>query len=217
MNPNLVRYKRNTLKDLFKTSQRKTYTTLGVTIILVVFLAVIAIRPTIIKVGEIQNDIKAKEALKVELESKLKLLTELDQKYRDYEQVVPLLDQAIPAKSDTASLTANISELVKSFGMTLNSIQFTSSTAAISGNQGIGISSTQDNVSLIKITLAIDGTYNGLKSFTKAIEEYPRPMHISRFSISTPQVASGSKVVSTENISINLDMYTLQKLVAIAK
>ena len=217
MNPNVVQhYKRNIFKDIFKTAQRKTYTTLGVTILLVVMLSLVAIRPTIIKIGEIQADIKAKEKLKTELEGKLKILIDLDQKYRDYEQIIPLLDQSIPAKSDTASLTANFSELVKSYNMTLNSIQFAESINSGSANQGIGNISIPETVELIKITLSIDGTYEGLKSITKALESYPRPMHISKFSISTPQsvAKSSSKsqvAVASEEITINMEVYTLKK------
>ncbi|MEI6462929.1 MAG: hypothetical protein WCO33_04685 [bacterium] len=221
MNPNVVHYKRNIFKDIFKTSQRKTYTTLGVTIILVVLLSLVAIRPTIIKIGEIQSDIKAKEKLKIELEDKLKTLTILDQKYRDYEQIIPLLDQAIPAKSDTASLTANISELIKSYGMTLNSIQFADSVVSTgtNANQGIGNLSIKDDLGLTKISLTIDGTYEGIKSFIKALESYPRPMHIARFSLASNMSSSGSKSGNktsnsstvSDNVSINMEVYTLQK------
>lgn len=206
--PNKVRLQNLKLQALFKDAQSKTYTLLGVSILLVVILFMAAIRPTILKIGEIQNQIKDVRNTKNDLDSKLKILTKLDQQYRDYELIIPVFQDSIPSKVDTAALTANISELARTNNLTLQSIQY--STNAFSTGSSIA---TPPDYESTKIGLSIKvNNYTELAGFIKQIEKYPRPMHIDKISITAPQEGtSGSKKITDTRLSVSLDILTVQK------
>jgi Tfp pilus assembly protein PilO len=205
--PSKIKFQNLKLQALFKDAQSKTYTLLGVSILLVVLLFLAAIRPTILKIGEIQNQIKDVRNTKNDLDSKLKVLTKLDQQYRDYETIIPVFQDSIPNKVDTAALTANISELARLNNLTLQSIQYSSNVYST----GSSITTPAD-FDTTKISLSIKvNNYTDLASFIKQIEKYPRPMHIDKISISSPQEATGSKKVTDTRLSISLDILTIQK------
>ena len=206
--PSKVRLQNIKLQTLFKDAQSKTYTLLGVSILLVLILFLAAIRPTILKIGEIQNQIKDVRNTKNDLDSKLKVLTKLDQQYRDYELIIPVFQDSIPSKVDTAALTANISEIAKVNNLMLQSIQYSTNNLST----GASITTPPDFEST-KIGLSIKvSNYIDLANFIKQIEKYPRPMHIDKISITTPQEGgAGSKKVTDTRLSVSLDILTIQK------
>ena len=206
--PSKVRLQNIKLQTLFKDAQSKTYTLLGVSILLVLILFLAAIRPTILKIGEIQNQIKDVRNTKNDLDSKLKVLTKLDQQYRDYELIIPVFQDSIPSKVDTAALTANISEIAKVNNLTLQSIQYSTNNLST----GASITTPPDFEST-KIGLSIKvSNYIDLANFIKQIEKYPRPMHIDKISITSPQEGvAGSKKVTDTRLSVSLDILTIQK------
>lgn len=206
--PNKVKLQNLKLQALFKDAQSKTYTLLGVSILLVVLLFLAAVRPTLLKIGEIQNQIKDVRNTKNELESKLKILTKLDQQYRDYESIIPVFQDSIPNKVDTAALTANLSEIARVNNIVLQSIQY--STNAVSSGSSISIPPDFDTTK-IGLSIKVDG-YTGLASFIKQLESYPRPMHIDKISITAPQEGTtGSKKVIDTRLSVSIDILTIQK------
>ncbi len=205
--PSKVKFQNIKLQALFKDAQSKTYTLLGVSILLVVLLFLAAIRPTILKIGEIQNQIKDVRNTKNDLDSKLKVLTKLDQQYRDYELIIPVFQDSIPDKVDTAALTANMSEIARLSNLTLQSIQY--STNIFSTGSSI---TTPTDFDTTKIALSLKvNNYTDLASFIKQIEKYPRPMHIDKISITAPQEGTGSKKITDTRYSVSLDILTIQK------
>jgi len=205
--PSKVKFQNLKLQALFKDAQSKTYTLLGVSILLVVLLFLAAIRPTILKIGEIQNQIKDVRNTKNDLDSKLKVLTKLDQQYRDYELIIPVFQDSIPDKVDTAALTANMSEIARLSNLTLQSIQY--STNIFSTGSSI---TTPTDFDTTKIALSLKvNNYTDLASFIKQIEKYPRPMHIDKISITAPQEGTGSKKITDTRYSVSLDILTIQK------
>ncbi len=205
--PSKVKFQNLKLQALFKDAQSKTYTLLGVSILLVVLLFLAAIRPTILKIGEIQNQIKDVRNTKNDLDSKLKVLTKLDQQYRDYELIIPVFQDSIPDKVDTAALTANMSEIARLSNLTLQSIQY--STNIFSTGSSI---TTPTDFDTTKIALSLKvNNYTDLAIFIKQIEKYPRPMHIDKISITAPQEGTGSKKITDTRYSVSLDILTIQK------
>jgi len=175
---------------------------------LVVLLFLAAIRPTVLKIGEIQNQIKDVRNTKNDLDSKLKVLTKLDQQYRDYELIIPVFQDSIPSKVDTAALTANVSEMARINNLTLLSIQYSNNTLS----SGSSITTPPDFEST-KIGLSLKvNNYTDLASFIKQVEKYPRPMHIDKISITAPQEGtSGSKKITDTRLTVSLDILTIQK------
>jgi len=206
--PSKIKLQNLKLQALFKDAQSKTYTLLGVSILLVVLLFLAAIRPTVLKIGEIQNQIKDVRNTKNDLDSKLKVLTKLDQQYRDYELIIPVFQDSIPSKVDTAALTANVSEMARINNLTLLSIQYSNNTLS----SGSSITTPPDFEST-KIGLSLKvNNYTDLASFIKQVEKYPRPMHIDKISITAPQEGtSGSKKITDTRLTVSLDILTIQK------
>lgn len=206
--PSKIKLQNLKLQALFKDAQSKTYTLLGVSILLVVLLFLAAIRPTVLKIGEIQNQIKDVRNTKNDLDSKLKVLTKLDQQYRDYELIIPVFQDSIPSKVDTAALTANVSEMARINNLTLQSIQYSTNTLS-SGSSIL----TPPDFESTKIGLSLKvNNYTDLASFIKQVEKYPRPMHIDKISITAPQEGtSGSKKITDTRLTVSLDILTIQK------
>lgn len=86
------------LVKFYRQPVAKVSTELFVSLAVVAFFAVFAIRPTLITIAELTSEIEAKEELAERLQSKVVALTTAQEAYQRFLPRIDLLDEAIPTQ-----------------------------------------------------------------------------------------------------------------------
>lgn len=106
------------------TVQSKTYSFAIFTMIVVIVLIGGAIRPTIIKISQINNDIKVKKETNQQLENKIDALASLTNQYATKKLEIDTLPMVFPSQGNYSLIMSNIEQISKSNGFTVASINF---------------------------------------------------------------------------------------------
>lgn len=114
------------LKLVNSSVQSKTYTFAVFTIIVVIVLIAGAIRPTIIKISQINNDIKVKRDIDKQLGSKLDSLASLTNDYAVKKTELDTLPLLFPSQGNFSLVMSNIEEISKENGFNVLNINFAS-------------------------------------------------------------------------------------------
>lgn len=104
--------------------QSKTYTFAIFTILVVIVLIAGAIRPTIVKISQINNDIKVKRDIDKQLGSKLDALASLTNDYATKKDELDALPLLFPSQGNFSLVMSNIEEISKKNGFNVLNINF---------------------------------------------------------------------------------------------
>lgn len=104
--------------------KKRGYIFAGATVFVSVLLIIFAIRPTILKITEINSSIKEKNRLSVALDAKISTLNSLDKQFQDVGTNLKDLKLIYPADGNFSLLLANINPILSRNGFFLNGINF---------------------------------------------------------------------------------------------
>ena len=104
--------------------KKKSYAFLAFTIFVSIILIVFAIRPTILTITRINSEIKEKERINDQLETKINTLTALDREYEEHREDFESLELIFPVRSTFSLFASNVEAIVTRNGFSLNSINF---------------------------------------------------------------------------------------------
>lgn len=151
-----------TLTDFYRKPTAAVSLELGLTIVLTIFLALFAIRPTLTTMSQLSKEIKEKKELNTKLEKKTAALATAQALYYASQDKLSLLDQAIPNQS---TLVPDIKTIEKMAGE--NSLVISSMTLQSFPDTGTSSSSGKlkgENKSL-PLSLTVEGDYPSIRSF----------------------------------------------------
>lgn len=153
----------------------RAYMEIFLTLAAISLFGIFAIRPTIITIGKLLQEIKAKETTLKTMNEKITNLNIAKELYTSEGEKIELVKQAIPNKPQPHVLALQIEELAKTNNATIN-------TLTIENTQIIGEPLPEDDQTLT-LTLNIFGDYQNLIKFAKDMENLRRPIKYDKINI----------------------------------
>jgi len=164
------------------------------TVIFIVVLFIVAIRPTFVTINKIQNSIDTLNTFNSSLLTKIESLKKLTILYQNNKQKFDLLDIAIPEQSDFSLLEKQVRYLINQnnfevLSLTYSQIPLIGSAEDIASNN----SGEQDikDTNIIAINLAASGNYESIKNFISQLQTLNRLVTIQNFTISQSMTSGG--------------------------
>ncbi|MBL7036351.1 type 4a pilus biogenesis protein PilO [Candidatus Microgenomates bacterium] len=174
----------------------KSFLEIILSLVTILIFALFAIKPTILTIIELTQEIKNKEDVVLKLDQKITNLKNASIIMEQFATTLPLIKQSVP---DTANIDGAIGQV--------------QGVAVESGVEILGISSSgitllgsvdkkntkQENLPQdageIPVTVSVTGNYQNLQFFLSSIEKLRRPIKIDSFSINSSQTEEGNILV----------------------
>lgn len=186
----------NLIKIVSGSVQAKTYSFVTFTIVVLIILLAGAIRPTLIKISEIQKEVKSKQVINKQLESKIEALSKLSNEYAENRESFNVLPLVFPDQGNFSLLLSNIDEISKDSGYNLTSINF----------------GKPDNVKLDYVSLkpwimklTVSGSRANLIPFLTKLENLPMYPSINKVNYSVDKENNQTNFFSVEMIIYKLE------------
>ncbi len=165
----------------------------------IILFSIFAIKPTILTIIEINNEIKTKEEMLSKLEKKVsdfKIVTSLLQKEKDN---LKLVDEAVPSTAELEKVIVQIEAIATSSNVTVSSIS--SSELILKGTLERkkveeDFKPLPEGATELPITIAVKGDYVNLLNFTKSLEDLRRPMRIDTYIINKSKAVDETSVLT---------------------
>ena len=170
-------------------------------LVLVVIIALIylVIKPQTDSLKQNNIQAAAKKTLYNDQAKQIANLTSLSSQLASSATQVQQLSTALPKHQDVSELIVQLSAIATSQGLTISSLNPSTSQSAIAPTEST--TSSQPTVGTYDFTLSITGTYSQIYGFLQALETNLRPINIQKVDF-----ASGSG--SDPTISANMTMET---------
>lgn len=177
----------------------KIYLELILSIVTITLFSIFAIKPTIITIVDVNNEIKGKEATIAKLDKKIKDLQTASSILQSQGQNLSLIDSAIP---DSAELDQSIKKIENLSA--LNSVQITnlnSSEIVLKGIQDKKrkdneLANLPENPNELPLSFSVSGDYQNLFNFLTSVENLQRPLKIDTFIFNTSKSVEDKKLIT---------------------
>jgi hypothetical protein len=138
---------------------------LFLTVGLVLFLGVFAIRPTIVTMSDLIKEIETKTTLSEALTKKLAALQTAQTQYLNIEQQIPILDSAIPEQPEIILTTKLIEKIAADSKVVIKNLNI----SELPENTQENVEFTQKSKQKVNISLNITGDYVSIREFAEAL------------------------------------------------
>lgn len=165
----------------------------------IIIFAIFAIKPTILTIIEINNEIKGKEATIAKINKKITDLKTASGLLQSQSQNLVLIDQAVPDEAEIENLIKQIETTATNSSVELKSL--TSSELLIKGlkekkRKVNDAESLPDNPEELAISFSVSGDYQNLFLFLQSIENFRRPLKFDTFIFNTSKSAEDTKTIT---------------------
>jgi Tfp pilus assembly protein PilO len=161
------------LPDVHKENTRLFFT-LTLTFVALSFFGIFAINPTLSTIVDLKKQLADSEIVEKQISTKITNLSQLQQKYTQLNQDLPVIYEAIPEQASIPTMSAQIQALAQSNGLTLTSFRI--SEVQLTSQKKIGGSS-------FTFSLEAKGAYDKMLSFSTSLPQLSRLMTIESMSI----------------------------------
>ena len=168
------------LKNLMLTTERKSYSIMAITAVLVGLFIFFSIRPTFVKIAQIRREITDNEEFLREANAKLNTLTGLIEDSRQVKSEIEFMDKVFTETDKDGFLVANFDSIATQSGVILDSVEFVDEETLTGQETETLPESTKKRV----IRLSISGDNNTIKSFVDYLEGFPLILDIKSVSYS---------------------------------
>ena len=167
-------------KEIISTTTGKSFSLLGLTILLVIFFVYFAIRPSLVKIAEIQREVTDNNEYLIKLDEKIKNLDAVAQQLDDpvISPKLKFFSEALPHRNDINELLLNLSSLASKNGLTVTNISNEYDLNLTEKELGIS-----NQLAKYKMQLNFEGDPNGFSRFLESLAFYPRAISISNVGI----------------------------------
>jgi Tfp pilus assembly protein PilO len=158
---------RQTMRRLLKSPMQKTFTFLGFTLVFIIILLMAAIRPTFNKISELRSEIRVKERVNEQLQTKLNNLNTLQDLYEEREEDLSVIDLYFPSDMDYSLVMASYEKVVATYGYEMMRLSIT--------KPKLLRARKQDYPGMEKVTISMDviGDRADFKDLLVHLEEMP--------------------------------------------
>ncbi|MBN2016510.1 hypothetical protein JW766_06810 [Candidatus Dojkabacteria bacterium] len=172
------------LAELFKTPQRKTYTLVGITTITVGLFIFATLRPTFIKIADLNKEIKDQEKFLAKIDKKLETVNYLiNQKNLSQKELV-YFDEDFPTEGKGGFLVANLAALADNNDVALMSVEF----KEVDEQEIVEITESE-SINILEVNMSIYGTLDNLEEYVEDLEIFPRIFDIRSVSYSRTELS----------------------------
>ncbi len=176
------------LKDLFNTPKKKTISFSGITLLLVGISIFFVIRPTFVKISDLNKEIKEKEEFLQKIDSKYKTVNQLiGQKQSVSSELLDFESSFVP-KEKSGFLVANLSSIAKKFDINFVSIEFEPKDRE--SNEEILY---DEEVNFLEVTVSVQGELSEIESYIGYLEEFPWLLDIRSVSMEKLSISDSKK------------------------
>jgi Tfp pilus assembly protein PilO len=195
----VVKYK-DSVQRLLNTPQKKTYTFLGVALLLVLVLLFGAIRPTLVTITQLRAQIKESKRVEARLQQKINTLNSLQKDYNRLEDDLQMLNYYFPKDSDYSLLMANLESIVKSYGFELSSVSVESVEEETNEQTG-----KYAGMVPVEASIRIVGNQNDLIDLMEYLENLPVILEITSVSFAPGEADNAAQI----HFSVSFTMYRM--------
>ncbi len=142
---------------------------LFLTIGLVIFLAIFAIRPTLLTMSELLKEIEDKTALEAQLNKKVAALGSAQSIYLSVEERLDVLDRAIPSAPETIKSLKIIEKIATDNGVVLSSVSLPEVPETPEADTPVTLTRTN-----LDISLGVIGDYSSIRDYVAALQDSQR-------------------------------------------
>jgi len=168
-------------KRFLQSPQGKSFAWLSLSVFTVTFFLVVAIRPTIITITKLIKEIEEKEAASLLLDQKINSLVAAQKVYSANSHRFPMLDQALPQRSEFPWLANFLDNTALSSQVELSSLSFEKINILA---PLLSQTTKKSSYQLINFSIIARGDYLNLKSFVSFLESSRRLIKMETTSIS---------------------------------
>jgi len=171
----------------------------------VAFFLIVAIKPTVITITKLIKEIEEKEAASLLLDKKIASLIAAQKIYAENSQRLPMLNQALPEKSEFPWLANFLDSAALSSQIELSSLSFEKINLNLASlaKQSQKPSSFQ----LINFSTNAKGDYLNLKNFVSLLESSRRLIRIELASVSETKNKNEEEINTTLQLNISGVMF----------
>lgn len=162
------------LPKISYSAKTRSFAWLALTIFMISFFLIVAIRPTLVTIAKLNKEIKDKTQASKQLQNKIDAIITAQDIYARNADNLALLDEAFPEKSEFPVLAYFFEQTATASGVTLKSLNFERIGGATQGDK-----STSSLSSLpLNFSITASGDYLKLKDFLKELESSRRILKI---------------------------------------
>jgi type IV pilus assembly protein PilO len=173
----------------FKKEKAQKFTTIVLTIVSVIILAVFAINPTLSTIANLQKQLDDAKFVAEKLDIKINNLSTLQTKYETLKPDLPIIYASLPRKEEAALLTGQIQALAQENGLAVAIIQVTDFTESKS-------------FSYFTFNVSMQGDYENLVGFLNKLVRMQRIVDLKDISITSPENSEDNLILSTRGIAL---------------
>lgn len=164
----------------FKREKTQKFTTVVLTVIAIIILAIFAINPTLSTIANLQKQLDDAKFVTNKLEEKINDLSILQTKYNNIQDDLPIVYESIPKNSEVPKITGQIQSVAKDSGVFLTNLQATDITKSI-----------KNDFFYYSFNLSIQGSYENILNFLDKLHSMQRITDAHNISIGQSTTEKG--------------------------
>lgn len=165
------------------------------TFVLISFFLVFAIRPTALTISSLWGDIKSKQILKSQLETKIDNIVKAQDNFSQVQERYQIVENSLPSRPRFAETAEQIQQSGSNSGLTVNSFDYN-----VDDSGGNLIS---PNVKEYQVSLILDGSFASTTDFISRLLQNRRLININSLDIGLSSSPGLSNPTSSSSGSIN--------------
>ncbi|MCB9813385.1 MAG: hypothetical protein H6772_03185 [Pseudomonadales bacterium] len=179
---------------------------LFLTIGLVSFLALFAIKPTILTMSNLIKEIENKQKLELQLTQKIAALQTAQSEFISIEPLLPILDEAIPSNPELIRTAKIIEKVATDTQVIIRSI----SVSDLPQNLLQDVPFSQKSKQNLSFSVSVSGDYISIRNFTETLRKSRKSFVIDTINFSIDE-SKGSKKL-TASITINAPFFGVEAI-----
>lgn len=188
----------NTL-DVYKSKPTlRVYLELILSLTTIIIFSAFAIKPTVLTIIELNNEIGNKENIIISLNQKIENLKSATLVLQNQSARLNLIDEAIPKSSNLDTLIIQLEKLAINHQVEILNIASTDLFLLGESNKKVKAGDLKDlpgEADELNLTISITGSYQNIFDFLKSIENLRRPIKIDTFIINATNSTDNSKII----------------------
>lgn len=181
-----------TLQRSLNTRRGRAYGTLALSVFTAAFFATFATKPTLITIISLRRQVTDYSQVDTQLKEKIDTLSRLSYTYRTIESDLPLIEAALPSKTDLPSLLNSLAAAGERSGTTMTGLAINDILlSSASTDKTAKISSPQ--LKTVNFTVSYAGSYPNLLKTLETFNKIPRLIIIDSFSF-TVETEKGRRI-----------------------
>jgi Tfp pilus assembly protein PilO len=195
----VVTYK-DTMNRILKSPMRKTFTFLGISLMVIAIFLLGAVKPTLSTIRRLQSEVRVRENIDEELQTKLSNIQTLQHEYDASKDELEVIDLYFPSNTDYSLVLASLEKVTERYGFTLDRMNVNNTTSKSS------VARHYPGLVPVQMSLYVKGRSEDITSLVKHLEGLPIVPNIQSVSFSG-ETEAGSTDGGDVRVTIVMQVY----------